>query len=641
MNIRALSLHALRVRGSLFVVPLVLLSVAASAHIVKPEEFHPVAEAYRRAVFMLNLNPVLWDQVRTDSGTITAGFSRVDAARAKAYADAVASLIEKVEAEAGISLPTPAMRKQTAQGVFEASTAAVGAIINLHLEAARKQLGDYTTAQRAFEAARQIWAAFEHEVQATDPEQYQHLGIAWLECSGALGAPGIAGVGAVLADSEVFFTESKKIMDYVRINFMDGYVAPAEGTLQPLPTRSATFDAARAVPAKLPPGHNINKQLPRPRQILNMATRGVDESETVLIALGDMAFDSPYIFGEPARSLGISCNTCHNKSITNPNFVIPGLSSVAGGLDVSNSFFAPHANNASFDPLDIPDLRGTRFLAPYGRNGRFASLREFSRNVIVNEFNGPEPDPTMLDGMIAYMLEFDFLPNEHLNPGGTLRASASGAAKRGEVLFNKPFPQMNEMSCASCHRPETHFVDRERHDIGSVSRSEEYALDGALDTPTLLGVKFTPPYFHNGSLPTLRAVTEWFDRQYKLELSENEIADLTAYVECVGDGIEGMEGTMFTLEAEMEEFKFFLSSYEYLRQAGKPELIDALFQTVALEIDAHKWDVQDQSQLPVLDQLAALMEDAYVANQAGDRATADRLVAEYRALFEDNADNLK
>ena len=113
--------------------------------------------------------------------------------------------------------------------------------------------------------------------------------------------------------------------------------------------------------------------------------------------LGDMLFDSPYIFGEPARSLQISCNTCPNKGVTNPNFFIPGISTAHGGLDVSSNFFRPASNNAIADPVDIPDLRGIRFTAPYGRNGRTMSLREFTRNVIVGEFNGAEPTPVMLD----------------------------------------------------------------------------------------------------------------------------------------------------------------------------------------------------------------------------------------------------
>jgi cytochrome c peroxidase len=55
---------------------------------------------------------------------------------------------------------------------------------------------------------------------------------------------------------------------------------------------------------------------------------------------------------------------------------------------VSNGFFNPPADDHVFNPVRIPTLRGIRYLAPYGRDGRIASLREFTRNVIVAEFGG-------------------------------------------------------------------------------------------------------------------------------------------------------------------------------------------------------------------------------------------------------------
>jgi cytochrome c peroxidase len=371
-----------------------------------------------------------------------------------------------------------------------------------------------------------------------------------------------------------------------------------------------------------------------------MGARGVNERETALIALGDMAFDSPFIFGEPARSLGISCNTCHNKSITNPQFFIPGLSARPGGMDVSNSFFGPHANNGHFDHVDTPDLRGIRFTAPYGRNGRVASLREFVRNVIVLEFNGEEPDPILLDGMVAYMNEFDFLPNKALNPDGSLNARASASARRGERLFRKTFASMGNRSCASCHIPSSHFLDGKRHDIGTVKGAAPFSKDRALDTPTLLSAKWTPPYFHDGSQPTLRAVNEWFNRRYRLGLTKAQLDDLTAYVETVGDGVDAYEDTTKTLGAEMEEFGFFLSAYEALRERKKSDLIQATFRTIAFEIRAHKWDIQDDQYLPVLERLAEIMDRAVAAEAAGDRRAVDALVAEYRKLYEANEEHL-
>ena len=633
-----------RFRGNaaaLCMLALALSSLPASAHVVPPETFHPVAESHRRMTFMLNLNPILWETVREDAAVVAAELWKFSEEDAEAYLQGLDDLYAALETEARISVATPTMRKRTARGVYELTTAAVADTIRLHLEHARDELSNYEGALEHFESARMIWAAFEYEVRATDREKYRELGMQWLDCSGALGYPGMVGVGSIPPDIEVFTSESGHIIAYVSTNFGEGYSAPEDRRLAPLPMASATFDAYAVVPVKFPPGSETNKQLPRPRQILNIAERGVDESETIMIALGDMAFDSPYIFGDPSTSLMLSCNTCHNKGVTNPNFFVPGLSRRPGSFDVTNAFLAPHANNAVFDPLDIPDLRGIRFTAPYGRNGRFSSLRDFVRNGVMHEFGGPEPDPLMLDAMIAYLNEFDFLPNPNLGPNGTLADDVSESAKRGETIFKREFPQMNNMSCATCHTPSNHFLDGKRHDIGSVDGSSIYSIDGALDTPTLLSSKFSAPYFHDGSLPTLRSVVEWFDSNFELGLSATETADLTAYIETVGDGIEAYEDTVYTLESEMEEFKFFLSGYEYAKRVGNDDLAGTIFQTIAAEIRAHKWDVQNDEYLPLLNHMAKLMDDAYLANELNDHRKVDSLVEEYRTIYEANAGLLK
>ncbi len=612
-----------------------LASGVAQAHIIPPEKLHPVAESYRRMGFLLRLNPVQWPQVETETGAIAAGLAAVAPDEAASYRTTITAILGNP------GLAEPAARKTAAEEVFVHSTRAVVRALQHRLELALETLDDHRAAKRQLEEARQIWAAFEPSIAATDPEAFRDLGECWLELTSALGSPGVFGIGAVEPDRESFAEDTDHMIGYLKINFSDAVELPKLGPLAPIPARSPSAGLVRALPARLPPGSNINKQLPRPRQVLNMAERGVDETETTLIALGDMAFDSPVIFGEPARSVGISCNTCHNKSITNPGFFIPGLSSRPGNVDVSNAFFAPHANNGLFDPLDIPDLRGIRFTSPYGRNGRFESLREFIRNVIVNEFNGPEPDPVMLDGMIAYMLEFDFLPNPDLAPDGRLRETAGAAAKRGEEIFHRPFEQMGGRACATCHVPSDHFVDRKRHDVGTVIGASPDSRDRALDTPTLLSASTTGPYFHDGSQPTLRAVVEWFDRRFELGLGDGELADLTAYVETVGAGVEAYEDTIYTLEAELEEFSFFLSAYEFLRDRGKGDLIETTFETIALEIRAHKWDVQDPDHMPVLDRLAELMDEAQDASRRGDLAVVDQNVEAYRKLYQENAEVLR
>ena len=641
---------ALRVNSSLtmpawfLVAGLLLTGVCpASAHIVPPEELHPVTESYRRVNFILNLNPVLWSQVWSDMRRIEAALSEVDSLGAKKFLKelTIAKRVAQPVAKGDEEPDMVAARKMGSRLVFSLATRGVASLLISHLDGI-KAGSSRTEVKSRLDEARRLFLAFAEALPYLDPEVWKRMQIQWLEASSHLGAAGVMGIGAKPMNLKIIRESTAFIRQYFHSNF-SGFRAGKEHRLLPRPKMSKTYIQTAKVPWSLPPGSDINKQLPRPRQILGMAERGANEAETFLIALGDMAFDSPEIFGEPALSLGVSCNTCHNKGVTNPNFFIPGLSRMKGGMDVSNSFFAGHANNGLHDPLDTPDLRGIRFTAPYGRNGRFASLREFVRNVIVNEFNGPEPDPMIMDGMIAYMNEFEFLPNPKLEKSGRLNpVKVSKAALQGEKIFHRKFPQMmGGMSCASCHIPNANFVDHKRHDIGSTGGRNQPFHVGGLDTPTLLSSKFTAPYFHDGSLPTLRSVNEWFNTQFKLGLNRKEIDDLTAYVEAVGDGVQGIENTVFTLESELEEFKFFLSTYERLKQRKKKELITVLLKTVVREVQAHKWDVQDKENLPILNDMEKKLSEALRAHLAGDVQMTDQKIATYHALYQKNQDKLK
>ncbi len=276
----------------------------------------------------------------------------------------------------------------------------------------------------------------------------------------------------------------------------------------------------------LPVGTELNEDaIDRPREIFHSEVIGGFKS--YLVNLGDMAFYAPDILGGTARQAGISCGTCHVNGASNPKFYVPRMSTHAGNFDTTGPLFNPNADNHALDPVRIPSLRGARFLAPYGNDGRSASLRDFVRNVIVNEFAGPEPSPQILDGLVAYIWDIDFLPNRSLSHGGKLNANSSEAERRGEVLFNKPFPHDPQLSCAACHVPSGAFLDHMQHDIGS---------GGLYKTPTLLNADFNAPYFHDGRFTTYDQVVGHFDRKFDLGLSNQDKNDLVAYLTAVGDG---------------------------------------------------------------------------------------------------------
>ena len=291
----------------------------------------------------------------------------------------------------------------------------------------------------------------------------------------------------------------------------------------------------------LPPGTELNaEQLDQPTERFSSELAGGKRS--YLVNFGDLLFSSPNILGGVARQAGMSCGTCHQQGHNNPKLFIPGLSSRPGTVDTTNAVFEPKSDNGVFDPVTPPSLRGAKYLAPYGHDGRFASLRDFVRNVVVNEFAGREPSSEILDALVAYIEDISFLPNATLAADGTLTDAASAAARRGEVLFNKPFRHDAAMSCASCHQPGSAFVDHQVHDVGT---------GGHFKTPSLINADFNAPYFHDGRYDSYDQVIGHFDRQFDLSLSADEKSDLVAYLVTVGDAAEPTSRN--SVQAELDE----------------------------------------------------------------------------------------
>src|SRR5690606_14296280 len=49
-------------------------------------------------------------------------------------------------------------------------------------------------------------------------------------------------------------------------------------------------------------------------------------------------------------------------------------------------------------------------------------------------------------------------------------------------------------------------------------------------TPTLRALAARPPYFHNGVIPDLKGVVEFYDGRFQIGLTENEKTDLEAFL---------------------------------------------------------------------------------------------------------------
>ncbi|MGB5213830.1 MAG: cytochrome c peroxidase [Anderseniella sp.] len=604
----------------LTVLALMLLPSASLATETKQAPWEPEAAAYRLTLFLGNLSPVPWQTIE-DNWKKPVDGTAVDA-----------SALSRLNAVEQVALRA-ALAAKDRQAIFEAATTAVHQRILGHLAAAEKNLGT-AEAELDVAQAQALFRAFEDGIKAADPDAFRTLDLAWLEMNSALGFRGALGTGAFDAEVDLFTEARATIETYLNTNYAPPDFA-ARTRLSPIPESAIASGKPVDLPATLPPGSNIADQRQLPRLVLQFEEAGEDEANLPLVAYGDMLFDSPEIFGGPARELRIACSTCHNRSDVNRDFFIPGLSHRAGGMDVDGAFFNPLFNDRTDDHLDTPSLRGIRFTAPYGRDGREPSLRRFTRNVIVTEFAGKEPSAFQLDALVAYMRQFDFLPNPKIDREGKLTKLASDAAKRGEVLFNTPFDGLNGRACSTCHTPDRKFRDGKTYDIGSSKPPFPNGTAIAFETPTLRNINFSAPYMHDGSLPTLASVVDWFNDSKSLGLDDVQRADLTAYLEAVGDGEQPYQvfaGKNSEFRLAFEELTTFASTLNTLLPARDTENIAILVDTVAPDLAADAGTMSNLSARPAVDQLAGTLQAVGDAVAAGDWARAETRWQEFQAL---------
>src|SRR5262245_36738754 len=111
----------------------------------------------------------------------------------------------------------------------------------------------------------------------------------------------------------------------------------------------------------------------------------------------------------------------------------------------------------------------------------------------------------------------------------------------------------------------------------------------------------------------------------------------TAYLEIVGDGKEPYEENAdLAAPSEVQEQYFFMASWEFLRDKGKPELADLLFRTVAQELRNEKWGLKYGEATEVVEKMAQLVDAALAANKEHKTEAVNVSVIEFRKLYEAN-----
>jgi DNA-binding beta-propeller fold protein YncE/mono/diheme cytochrome c family protein len=200
---------------------------------------------------------------------------------------------------------------------------------------------------------------------------------------------------------------------------------------------------------------------------------------------GYVLFNSTDVRINMARAL--ACTTCHIDGRTD------GVSWRIGTATLQT-------------PVLAGRLAGT---APYKWAGTDATLAD-SLHRTINRLGGTGLEPVETEALVAYL---ESMPRPR---APTLDAAA---VERGKRVFDV------RGGCVGCHRG-PQLTDNERHLFDSA------VFDA--DTPSLIGLAASAPYYHDGSAPTLEALVAGRGSVHGMAdftyLSEAERADLAVYL---------------------------------------------------------------------------------------------------------------
>lgn len=214
-------------------------------------------------------------------------------------------------------------------------------------------------------------------------------------------------------------------------------------------------------------------------------------------------------------SQGIACFDCHVNGHTNAAIEMdPG---------VRPTLARPR--------LDTPSLRGNNVMQLYSLKRSIRSLDHFAEVEeyfdgdvgLAQQIGGREFNKGTTNVMGDINAIIGFPPAPKLDRFGRLiPAKANESELRGEKLF------YGKAKCSECHAPPFYLDDR-MHDL----RVEEFyrgRAEGWAKTFSLRGIKDSPPYFHDGRLPTLEDTVEFFNLVLQLRLARDEKKDLVAFL---------------------------------------------------------------------------------------------------------------
>lgn len=229
-------------------------------------------------------------------------------------------------------------------------------------------------------------------------------------------------------------------------------------------------------------------------------------------------------------SRGVACFDCHANGHTNKATHLVG--------DIRPQEFRHRINT--------PTLRGVNIQRLFGSQRALKTIEDFTEFEQRAAYFDGDPVIATKKGVnilergsqVHFMAEFqeilDFPPAPKLTWEGKLDpAKASPAELRGQELF------FGKAKCATCHAP-PYYTDNTMHNLQTERFYQPQMIngmkavgDGPIKTFPLRGIKDSPPYLHDGRLLTLADTVEFFNLVLQLQLTQEEKADLTAFMEAL------------------------------------------------------------------------------------------------------------
>ncbi|WP_447978526.1 cytochrome B6 [Candidatus Nitrospira bockiana] len=216
-------------------------------------------------------------------------------------------------------------------------------------------------------------------------------------------------------------------------------------------------------------------------------------------------------------SLGVTCLDCHVNFHTTGQFHL-------------NPDTRPQRDRLR---LDTVSLRGMFNQQVHGSKRSLRSVEDFTEFEQRTAYFNGDPIRGMKKGLniidrlqVAHMAQMqnmiDFPPAPKLTPIGMLnRKAATPQELKGEEIF------WGKGKCAGCHQPPA-YTDHQMHDLHLERFGAE--ADGPIKTFVLRGIKDSPPYLHDGRLPTLEDTVEFFNVVLELKLTQEEKQALVAFL---------------------------------------------------------------------------------------------------------------